>query len=102
MAFQIHVHNDDGIQVDISGDFDIISASEVKTKVLEAYQNAPGDIVFHFENLQYLDSTGIGALISIYKNVKPNGHSITIRAARENVKKLFRITKLDQDFILED
>lgn len=102
MAFQINVQHDEEIDVTVTGDFDIISASEVKTEVLDAYEAQPDDIVFHFENLQYLDSTGIGALISILKNVRENGHTITIKAARENVKKLFRITELDQDFRLED
>lgn len=102
MAFHIQLEHNEALEVALQGDLDIISAAEMKTKVLEAYQENPSPIVFDLSGLDYLDSTGLGALISILKNTKPAGHSITIRKAKANVKKLFTITELDQDFLLED
>ena len=101
MAFHIHMQQEEALQIALEGDLDIISASEMKTKVLDAYEEQPSDLIFDLSALNYLDSTGLGALISILKNVKAQGHQITIRQAKSNVKKLFMITELDQDFILE-
>lgn len=101
MAFHIHMQQEEALQIALEGDLDIISASEMKTKVLDAYEEQPSDLIFDLSALNYLDSTGLGALISILKNVKAQGHQITIRHAKSNVKKLFTITELDQDFILE-
>lgn len=102
MAFHIELEQKEALEIALQGDLDIISAAELKTKVLEAYQKNPSPLVFDLSALDYLDSTGLGALISILKNTKPAGHTITIRQAKANVKKLFTITELDQDFILED
>ena len=102
MAFHIQLEHNDALEIALKGDLDIISAAEMKTKVLEAYQENPSPIIFDLSGLDYLDSTGLGALISILKNTKPAGHSITIRKTKTNVKKLFTITELDQDFLLED
>lgn len=102
MPFQLKIRSNEALEVKPSGDLDINSASELKTAVLEAYQKEPSAVVFDFSNLEYLDSTGLGALISILKMVKPQKHTITIQHAKSNVKKLFTITELDRDFILED
>ena len=102
MAFHIQLEHGDALEIALQGDLDIISAATLKTRVLEAYQDRPSPIIFDLSELDYLDSTGLGALISILKNTKPAGHSITIRKAKPNVRKLFTITELDQDFQLED
>lgn len=102
MSFELKVEAGDPIQVFPVGDLDINSASELKSSVLEAYEKAPADVVFDFSNLNYLDSTGLGALISVLKNLKNEGHHVTICHAKHNVRKLFTITELDRDFLLED
>ena len=59
------------------------------------------DIVFDFENLEYIDSTGLGALIFIYKSVYEN-NKVKIENVKPNIKKLFTITKLDTMFMIGD
>ena len=67
MAFHIHMQQEEALQIALEGDLDIISASEMKTKVLDAYEEQPSDLIFDLSALNYLDSTGLGALISILK-----------------------------------
>lgn len=102
MALQIRFENDNEWIVFLSGDLDINSSPELKAKVLEKYESDPKNITFNFSELNYLDSTGLGALISIYNNLKENHHRIRIRNLKKNVKKLFQITQLNQEFLLEE
>ena len=97
-----YVHDQEELIVSPKGDLDINSSPELKTSVLDEYRDDPKNLVFDLEELEYLDSTGLGAFISIYKNLKENDHSLTIRNARSNIKKLFTITELDSLFTMED
>lgn len=104
MAFQI-VRNEEVeevLQLELTGDLDINSSPELKKTVLDFYHEEPKDIAFDLTGLDYLDSTGLGALISVYNNAKEDGYEIHIQNARPNVKKLFVITELDQVFVMED
>lgn len=54
-----------------------------------------------FTNLEYIDSTGLGALIGVLKRLKVNDKDIYVLNARKNVKKIFSITGLDKIFKVE-
>ena len=84
----------------LQGDLDIISSPELKKSVLEAYQKNPADLYFDLQELDYLDSTGLGVLISLYKLIQEAGHSLHICHAKEHIRKLFAITELDQLFVM--
>lgn len=101
MAFEMNQLPGEGLTFHLKGDLDINSSPLFKTQLLEAYQRKQDNIVLDFTDLDYLDSTGLGALISVYKNTKLAGHRITIRHPKKNVEKLFYITELDQEFDLE-
>ncbi len=97
-----YVHDQEDLIVAPKGDLDINSSPELKTGVLGEYRENPKNLVFDLEDLEYLDSTGLGAFISIYKNVKENDHTLTIKNARSSIRKLFTITELDTLFTVED
>ena len=59
------------------------------------------DLKIDFTNLEYIDSTGLGALIGVLKRLKVNEKDIYIVNARKNVKKIFTITGLDKIFKVE-
>jgi len=103
MAFNISVSaSETKLCFALSGDLDINTSPELKATVLEEYHLHPNPLVFDLKDLDYLDSTGLGAFISIYKNTKVHDHLITIAHPKANVKKLFTITELDRVFTLED
>lgn len=100
MSFNVKIAQNENLEVSLTGDLDINSVETFKSEVLEIYQDT--DIIFDLSNLEYLDSTGLGAFMSIYSEVNSNGKSVTIKNAKNNIKKLFLITELDQLFNLED
>lgn len=103
MAFNMNIEQGpEGILVTSEGDLDINSSPELRDSVMEVLKKAPQEVIFDFTNLNYLDSTGLGALMAIYKVAQANGSSIHIRKAKKNVRKLFTITELDKEFIMED
>ncbi len=88
-------------EVKLIGDLDIYTSPGFSKQVLEEFQREEKDLVFDAERLDYIDSTGLGAFISVYKTVNEKEKSISIVAAKPNVKKIFKITELDKIFRIE-
>ncbi len=82
------------------GELDIFSSPNFKEKVVNSYDSKNSDIVIDFEELEYVDSTGLGALISLLRKVKENDNKIYIDNIKPNIKKLFLITELDKLFVI--
>lgn len=103
MAFDMNIEQaKDAILVHLKGDLDINASPSFKEAVIKACEKEPKEVIFDLSDLDYLDSTGLGALMAIYKVTQKHGHKIRIRNAKKNVRKLFTITELDNEFIMED
>lgn len=81
------------------GDLDIYTSSQFKEEVIKRLDENETDIVVDGERLEYIDSTGLGALISILRTMKENEKKIYIDNVRPNIRKIFDITNLDKMFI---
>jgi len=84
--------------VSLNGDLDINSVKEFQEKVISEYSDLDKDLVFDLKELEYIDSTGLGAIITVYKDVKEKNKKLSVINANKNVKKLFYITELDSIF----
>ncbi len=78
------------------GDVDISTAPVLRTALDEAYREAKANVVLHFDQLNYMDSTGLGVIIGAYGRMKEGGNDIILQNPRDNIKKLLRITNLDR------
>lgn len=87
--------------VDINGELDVASADKVKAHLNSLIEEQVVDIKMDFTNLEYIDSTGLGALIGVLKRLKVNDKDIYVLNARKNVRKIFNITGLDKIFKVE-
>lgn len=84
------------------GEIDIYTSPEFKEEVLKKFSDMSSDILIDGEGLDYIDSTGLGALISIYKVVKEKDNIIYIENLKANIRKLFDITDLDKIFVIKE
>ena len=96
MSFNMEIdkNNNERHIVSLSGDLDIESSDKLKGNLLKIFNEEKKDIVIDLEKLNYLDSMGIGVLISVYNEVDKEGYKISIVNAQENIYKLFKITDL--------
>ena len=63
--------------VSLSGEIDIYNAPELKSSLLKLIDEKNGNIIVDCTNLKYIDSTGLGVLISALRRVKDyNGEII--------------------------
>ena len=87
--------------VEIKGDLDIYAEDEFRDFIELELENIDKDLVIDIKDLDYLDSTGLGLFMKIYKNVNEKGKSVKIINPKENILKLFKITDLIEVFNME-
>ncbi len=81
------------------GDLDIYTSSQFKEEVIRRLDEEKTDIIIDGEDLEYVDSTGLGALISVLRTMKEDENKIFIANVKPNIRKIFDITNLDKLFI---
>ena len=95
--------NDREMLVTVGGDIDAEQRKTLKSELEEKVQRyKPETVVIDCEQLDYIDSTGLGVLVSSLKSVKDYGGTIRIVKLKPFLLKVFRITGLDQIFELEE
>ncbi len=79
----------------------IYAEDEFKSFIEREIENTDKDLVIDIKDLDYLDSTGLGLFMKIYKLAKEKDRSVSIINPKENILKLFKITDLTDVFNME-
>ncbi|PST83368.1 anti-anti-sigma factor [Pedobacter yulinensis] len=77
-------------------------AESFKDKVLQDIQSGETQLVISFKNVTYLDSSFLGALVAILKNLLPLKGQLTLTELNEDIQNLFELTRLDKVFVIKD
>ncbi|WP_069651068.1 STAS domain-containing protein [Caloranaerobacter ferrireducens] len=84
------------------GEVDIYTSPDFKNILLEIINEKSADVILDGEELVYMDSTGLGVLISGLKKLREKGKNIILINIRPNINKLFDITGLNKVFIIKE
>lgn len=87
--------------VSLEGELDVSTADELKKYLHKLVDEKNIDMKLNLENLDYIDSTGLGVMIGILKRLKIEDKEVYIEKPKNNVRKIFNITGLDKIFKLE-
>jgi len=88
--------------LDISGEIDLYNAPEIKDIVNKLIEQKKYNVIINLKEVTYIDSSGIGALISSLSNLKKYQGGLKIINVFASVKKLFELTKLTSFFEIYD
>lgn len=85
--------------LDISGTIVLGSGSEELARKLEdLLQEKNLGVVLNLENIDYIDSTGIGEMVGYLSKFQNVSKKIVLLKPKERILKLLRITQLDKVF----
>jgi anti-sigma B factor antagonist len=94
-------HNDDATLVEFDHlRLDAAVAPQLKAALLKVVTDGANKVVLDLHTVKMIDSSGLGALVSVLKAMNGQG-SITIRGASSSVMGLFKLTRMDRVFTLE-
>lgn len=77
----------------IKGEIDLNNSKKLKEEIKKMGNN---NIVLDFNEVTYLDSAGIGALISIHKDLQSKSGSLEIINIDKKIKELFDMVGLSK------
>ena len=86
----------------LSGKLDLNSATEVKNKVKELLGKKCRNLIFNLEKVEFINSSGLGALVSILKDVRLYKGKMFLTNLSLYVKEIFEITQLQEIFDIYD
>jgi len=84
--------------LDIQGEIDLYKAPEIKDIIQKLIEAQKYNVIINLEKVSYIDSSGIGALISSLSNLKKYQGGLKIINVYASVKKVFELTKLTSFF----
>ena len=79
--------------VKITGEIDMSNTAQIKEKFLDV---PVSKFVIDMTDVSYIDSSGIGTLLSIYKNTKARSGNLVVVGLNPRLKKLFDMLGLSK------
>jgi anti-sigma B factor antagonist len=101
MSFRVN-RQDDVTVVDVEGQLIVGNRQELKQRVLEELDRGDRKFVIDFSNTGYIDSSGLGVLVSLSKKIREQGGELRLASLNEDLRTLFELTKLDTLFRIAD
>ncbi|MDF2840314.1 MAG: anti-sigma-factor antagonist [Clostridia bacterium] len=88
----------DVITVQLPKDFVIKEAGEFRDQAYELVNLGNVNFIMDFKDCEFIDSSGLGVMVSVYKRCVEKGGSIKITHVKPQVMKVFQLTRLDKVF----
>ncbi|NLT96475.1 MAG: STAS domain-containing protein [Clostridia bacterium] len=83
----------------INGPFAAEEAAYFRKEAYRFLENDSKKILVDFSNCNFIDSTGLGMLVSVYKKCAEKNAKLVIASIKdEKVFKVFQLTRLDKVF----
>lgn len=99
MELDIATEQKNGVcRIALSGEVDVYTSPQLKQELVDAIETGCIDLVVDLEKVAFIDSSGLGVLVSGLRRVKERSGTMRLVCTRDNILKIFRITGLDKVF----
>ncbi|MCL2761085.1 MAG: STAS domain-containing protein [Desulfuromonadales bacterium] len=83
---RVDAHNSDGLKLEIQ----------------KAFENGDKNLLVNLESVHFIDSSGLGALVSGFKNATSHNGVLKLSSMQSQVKSMFELTRLHRVFEIFD
>src|SRR5215212_6712023 len=88
--------------VEVDGQLIVGNRHELKDLIQAALDNGERRLLVDFSKTGYIDSSGLGALVSISKRIREAGGELRLSGLNEDLRSLFELTKLATLFAITE
>lgn len=85
-------------RLEIDGALDALTVRDIRPIIDAVVADRPKRVTVDLEKLNLIDSSGVGAIVSLFKRVKANGGEMKVVGAREQPLAVLKLLKLDGVF----
>lgn len=101
MSFSVRSVGDATV-VEVDGQLIVGNRQDLKDKVLAQLEAGARNFVIDFARTGYIDSSGLGVLVSVSKKIREAGGELRLACLSEDLQTLFELTKLDTLFQIRE
>ena len=84
----------------VRGSLDINTASHLGEEIDRIVVDKPTLVIVDLSGLDLIDSSGVAALVKLYKAVRSAGGNVTISGVRDQPLAIFKLLRMDRVFNL--
>jgi anti-sigma B factor antagonist len=84
----------------VRGSLDINSAPALAEEIDKIVAAKPDKVAVDLASLELIDSSGVAALVKLYKGIRSTGGAIAISGARDQPLAIFKLLRMDKVFNL--
>ena len=88
----------DVVRVEIKGQLDSMTAPDLRNSFEALAQERPKKVVLDLSELRLVDSSGIGAIVSLFKQVRAAGGAFEVVGVQGQPRSIFQVLRLDRVF----
>ena len=79
-----------------SGTIDAIKGNQLRRDINDMMETKPDIVLIDLQDVTFMDSSGLGALLSAFKTVRSAGGKLYICSVNDQVRMLFELTRMDR------
>ena len=88
ISFEIRTENDVDV-IDMSGQLDAFTTPDVKAEFKKLTDARHYKLVLNLQNVDYINSTGIGAIVAVAQQVRRRKGDLKIYGMKPDIRKVF-------------
>jgi anti-sigma B factor antagonist len=82
----------------VAGSLDALSAPELMPAIDAIAEDGCAEVVVDLTDLDLIDSSGVAAIVALYKRVRARGGQVRVSGARDQPLSIFRLLRMDRVF----
>lgn len=94
-TFSIKEIEERQLEINLNGDLDIEATETIEENLLPQLTNFK-QIEFKFNNVPFVDSSGIGLLLNVVQTLKELGTEVTITQVQKEVMEVFELLQIPE------
>ena len=98
-----HIVTDEGgrLRLHVAGELDAVTCADLRPTLDSLAAESGRDVTVDLSGLRLIDSSGVGALVSLYKRVRAKGGTVHFVGVANQPLAIFKLLRLDLVFGLE-
>lgn len=88
-------------EIVLSGRLDSRTAADVRSEVHGAIDAGAGDLVLDLNDVDHVDATGLGLLVSAHRRADRRGRRLVLRGVPPSLNRLLMVTRLERILAIE-
>ena len=95
MNFNLSTQEDSAV-LSIAGELDALSVLDLRPVINRIGEDQPSKVLIDLSHLRLIDSSGVGAIVALFKKVKAYEGSLAVVGVQDQPLAILRLLRLDR------